>query len=186
MPRLYTQTGDDGYTGLLGEDRIPKYHPQAEAIGCLDEASAALGIARAVSKAPQTGPFILTVQRDLYHMMAEIAASPKNSARFRVIDTARVTWLEEQAQAFGAEINMPDDFILPGDSLAGAAMALARAVVRRAERRVAELTHTHLIDNPQLLRYINRLSSLCFAIELLENQVSGVASSTLAKDSDKP
>jgi cob(I)alamin adenosyltransferase len=185
MTRFYTQTGDDGYTSLLGEGRVPKYHPQTEAIGSLDEATAALGVARAVSRAPQTGPLLLSIQRDLYHMMAEIAASPENSSRFRMVDASRVTWLEQQTDTLSAKVQIPEEFIVPGDSLAGATMALARTVVRRAERRVAEITHHGLVENQELLRYLNRLSSLCFVLELLENQVAGVSSPTLAKDDDR-
>jgi len=182
MDRFYSQTGDDGYTSLLGEGRVPKYHPQTETVGSIDEASAALGLARATARASQTGPLLIAIQRDLYSMMAEIAATSENAARFRTIDAERVAWLGEQTDAISAEIDLPNEFILPGDSLSGAAMALARTVVRRAERRVAELVHSGQIENAELLRYLNRLSSLCFVLEILENQSAGVASPTRAKD----
>jgi cob(I)alamin adenosyltransferase len=170
MSPFYTRTGDDGTTGLLGEGRLPKYHPRLEALGALDEASAALGLARALCKAPQSGPILVDVQRDLYHLMAEVAATPENVQRFRTVDQTRVKWLESQADALAALISVPDEFILPGDSLAGAALALARTIVRRAERRLAELLDKGEVSNPVLLQYLNRLSSLCFALELLENQ----------------
>ena len=75
---------------------------------------------------------------------------------------------------------MPNDFIVPGDSPAGAALALARTIVRRSERCVAQLTHEGAIKNPHLLRYLNRLSSLCFALELHENRIWGIEDPTLA------
>jgi len=181
MPSFYTRTGDDGYTGLLGEGRIPKYHPVTEAVGAIDEAAAALGIGRASCRGERSAALILTVQRDLYHLMAEIAATPENAARFRYIDVSRVSWLEGQTDALSDLVELPGDFILPGDSSAGAALALARTVVRRAERRVARLYHDQLIENPELLHYLNRLSSLCFVLELYENQAAGISSSTLAR-----
>ncbi|MGW8249300.1 MAG: ATP:cob(I)alamin adenosyltransferase, partial [Anaerolineales bacterium] len=79
------------------------------------------------------------------------------------------------------QVRLPEEFILPGDSQAGALLSLARTVVRRAERRVADLFHAGEIENPDLLRYLNRLSSLCFVLELLENQAAGAQDTTLAK-----
>ncbi len=184
MSQFYTRSGDDGYTGLLGEGRVPKYHPRTEAVGAVDEATAALGMARASSVAPETNPLLVTVQRDLYHLMAEIAATPENAARFRRIDRARVEWLELKTDEISARVTLPGEFILPGDSPGGAAVSLARALARRAERRVAELLHKELIENRELLRYLNRLSSLCFALELLENQAAGKARPTLAKEDE--
>jgi cob(I)alamin adenosyltransferase len=181
MPTFYTRTGDDGYTGLLGEGRVPKYHPITEAVGAIDEAAAALGIARAACQGERSSTLILAVQRDLYHLMAEIASTRENAARFRQIDASRVKWLEEQTDLLSNQVEMPKDFILPGDSSSGAAFALARTVVRRAERSVARLYHEQLIENPHLLRYLNRLSSLCFVLELYENQTVGVASPSLAR-----
>lgn len=183
MTKLYTQTGDDGYTGLLGQGRTQKYSPRMEAVGAVDEASAALGLARANSQLPQTGSLLLTAQRDLYHLMAEIAASPQTAARFRTITAEHVTRLEAHIDAIGEQVTLPEEFILSGDSPAGAALALARTIVRRSERRVALLVHSGEIENHHLLRYLNRLSSLCFVLELLENQAAGDDTPTLAKDS---
>ncbi len=161
---------------------MPKYHPQLEAVGSLDEATAALGMARAICRTDQARTIIIQIQGDLYHLMAEVAASPENAARFRKIDTARVEWLEEKAAAINEQVKVPEEFIIPGDTQSGAALDLARTVIRRAERRVAVLLHEDLIQNKDLLRYLNRLSSLCFLLELLENQASGKNSPTLAKD----
>jgi cob(I)alamin adenosyltransferase len=181
MPRFYTRKGDDGYTSLLGEGRVPKYAPQPETVGTIDEAAAALGLARATCKAVQTGPIIVQAQRDLYRIMAEIAASPDSAARFRKINAEQVTWLETQTDALNSIIDMPNEFILAGDSPAGAALDLSRTIVRRAERKVAELWHKKMLVNQEILRYLNRLSSLCFALELLENQAAGKSSTTFAK-----
>jgi cob(I)alamin adenosyltransferase len=181
MTRFYTGQGDDGYTGVLGEGRIPKYHPKTEAVGVLDEATAALGVARSHSRTQGIPELVLNIQRDLYGLMAEVSATPENAARFRVIDADRVAWLEEQTDEFGKSVEIPKEFVLPGDSMGGAAFSLARTIVRRAERRVAELLHTGDLGNKELLKYLNRLSSLCFLLELVENQSSGKSQPTLAK-----
>jgi len=177
---FYTRKGDDGSTGLLGEGRVPKYHPRPEAVGAVDEATSALGMARAACSAPQIPPLMLEVQRHLYLLMAELAATPEEADKFRATDDGKVAWLEAQIDELGKSVNLPKEFILPGDTAGGAALDLARTAVRRAERRVAELYHLKEIANPNLLAYLNRLSSLCFVLELLENQYAGRAT-TLAK-----
>ncbi len=180
-PNLYTRTGDDGSTGLLGEGRVPKDDPRMEAVGALDEANAALGVSRAACEDPRSRGILLTVQRDLYGLMAEAAALPENAARFRSIDAERVAWLEAQIAAIEQTVPPVTEFIVPGDTPAGAALDLARTVVRRAERRLVALHRAGGIENPDLLRYVNRLSSLCFALELLENHRAAGQSPTLAK-----
>lgn len=175
MSPFYTRTGDEGSTGLLGEGRVPKFDLRIEALGALDEATAALGLARAMAAAPQIGPLLLDVQRDLYHLMAEVGATPENAEKFRKIDENQVRWLEEQTDALEKMVELPREFILPGETPSSAALALARTVTRRAERRVVELFHARGVSNPALLAYLNRLSSLCFVLELLENQAGGQA-----------
>lgn len=170
---FYTAKGDDGMTGLLGEGRVPKYHARMEAVGTLDETSAALGLARAQCSAPQTPRILIQAQRDLYKLMAEVAATPENAEKFRGIEEEQVKWLEHETDELSKVVEIPREFILPGDTLSGAALSLARAVVRRAERRVVELYDGEEVVNLHLQRYLNRLSSLCFVLELLENQSAG-------------
>jgi len=181
MSPIYTRAGDDGTTGVLGESRLPKYHPRMETLGVLDEASAALGLARVLSKVPETGNLLKDIQRDLYTIMAEVAATPENAGQFQIMAPRRVQWLETQVDAIVAIAPIPSEFILPGDSQGGAALDLARTVVRRAERRVAQLLDTGEIENRVLLLYLNRLSSLCFALEVFENAQAGIPT-TLAKE----
>ena len=180
---FYTAKGDDGTTGLLGEGRVPKYHARMEALGALDEASAALGVARTQVQAAETPAILIEVQRDLYKFMAEVAATPANAERFRAVDAARVHWLEQQTESVSSRVQIPKEFILPGDTPGGAALSLARAIVRRAERRVVLLFDEGEVKNPDLQRYLNRLSSLCFVLELLENESAGRPTS-LARESD--
>jgi cob(I)alamin adenosyltransferase len=182
MTQFYTRTGDDGYTGLLGEGRIAKYHPRAEAVGALDEATASLGLARATCQDTQIASLIKAVQRDLYQLMAEVAATPENAARFRTIDSARVSWLEAETDRLSQQVTIPNEFILPGDTPGGAALSVARTIVRRAERKLTYLLHSGEVENIELLRYLNRLSSLCFVLELLEDHSSGISSPSLAKE----
>lgn len=173
MTKFYTSKGDDGTTGTLGKIRLPKYHPRIKALGTLDETTATLGLARALSHAPQVSAILLKAQRDLYALMGEVAATPDNAAKFRTINADSVSWLEEQIDILSKKVEMPQEFILPGESKAGGALSVARAVTRRAERRVAELLDTKELENAELLRYLNRLSSLCFILELAENQFEG-------------
>ena len=105
MSPFYTRTGDDGSTGLLGESRPLKYHPRIEALGALDEASAALGLARALCQAPQAKPILMDIQRDLYALMAEIAAAPENTERFQALEPLRIQWLESHAVEFQPSAN---------------------------------------------------------------------------------
>ena len=170
MTPLYTRRGDDGCTGWLGKGRLPKYHPRIEALGAIDEANAALGLARALATQEQTAALIREVQRDLYHLMSELAASPETVERFRTLTVERLQWLETQTDLLTGRVTLPSEFIRPGDTVAGAALDLARTTIRRAERRVAALLDAKEIENPLLLQYLNRLSALCFALELLEIQ----------------
>ena len=178
---FYTGKGDDGTTGLLGKGRVPKDDARIEALGTLDESSAALGLARASVRDERCAPLLLQAQRDLYQLMAEVASSPENAGQFH-FEAARVQWLEEQIKRLGQTVQMPGEFIIPGDSPAEATLSMARAVVRRAERRLVELLNDNETVNPALQQYLNRLSSLLFVLELIENQASG-RETTRAKQS---
>lgn len=182
--KLYTRSGDEGYTGLLGPDRVPKYDPRIAASGDVDEASAALGLARSMAASAEVRAVLLETQRDLYHLMAEVAAAPAAADQFRYIDPNCVARLEARTEAFSATLPPLTEFVVPGDSLAGAALHLARTVVRRAERQVARLLHDGALTNPELLRYLNRLSSLCFVLALVEDRAAGVDRATPAKDAE--
>lgn len=182
MTRYFTRTGDGGSTGLLGSGRVSKNDLRMETLGAVDETSAALGLARSLCQAPGLAEIILQVQRELYRFMSEVAASPENSQRFHVIDAEKVEWLEAQMELLEQKVSPIKEFVVPGDSPASAALDLARAVARRAERRVVELKQRGDIENPDLLRFMNRLSSLCFLMELFEIQHSSKRKPTFAKE----
>lgn len=179
--KFYSATGDDGTTSLLGEGRVKKYHPRPEAYGTVDEAQAALGVARAAMQDAGAAEVVLQAQRDLYQLMAELAATKDAASKFRAIDGDRVKWLEDQTDLYGARLHLPREFTLSGASPSGAYLDLARAIVRRAERQVVRLFDERMIDNRELLRYLNRLSSLCFVLSRYEDTVGG-GSVTLARD----
>lgn len=181
MPAYYSRSGDDGTTGLLGKGRVPKYDLIPEVLGTIDEVTAHLGMARSFSQVSETQEALLKIQRDLYGMMSETAAAPENREKFHAIGPEQVGWIEAQVDRLSLLVEVPGEFIVPGDSQAGAALDVARTVVRRAERRMAELAHRREGLNPDLLRYLNRLSSLVFVMELRENQVAGKSKPTLAK-----
>lgn len=186
MKKFYTGTGDDGTTGLLGKARVPKYHPQPEAFGAVDEASATLGLVRATIQDREVAEVMVQAQRDLYHLMAELAATPETAAQFRTIDAARVDWLEAQIDAYGKRIEPLNEFAVPGDSLSGALLDLARTIVRRAERRVVKLRDDGLIENDYLIGYLNRLSTLCYVLARYEDTRGRPDQSTSVKAQDRP
>ncbi|MDR3572733.1 MAG: cob(I)yrinic acid a,c-diamide adenosyltransferase [Anaerolineaceae bacterium] len=184
MASIFTRAGDEGYTGILGKGRVPKYDLRLEAVGTLDEANACLGVARHHCQDPKSKQLLIHIQHQLYTLMGEIAATPENAEKFSAITSEQVDWLEECTNKLTQTTKFPSEFIVPGDTLAGAALDVARTVVRRSERRVVELFHQKAITNSELLRYLNRLSSFLFALELSENQFSGRDYLTLGKDLD--
>lgn len=181
MPTFYTRKGDEGFTGLPGKGRIPKNDLRIETVGVLDEVTASLGMARYLSQSSRSKEILVKVQRDLNCFMTEVAASSGAVTDLELIGPAQVTWLEEQTDLLSHEVDVPKEFIVPGDSQAGAALDLARTIVRRAERRLVELVHRDHLPKPELLRYINRLSSLCFLLELFENILAGNGPPTLMR-----
>jgi cob(I)alamin adenosyltransferase len=175
MAKVTTGTGDTGYTGLLGEQRVPKYDPRPETFGTVDEATSALGLARATTADATTREMILHVQRDLYVLMAELATPPENlDAVGMRITPDHVAWLEASEEQLKSEVAIPNKFVIPGDSLDGAALDLARTIIRRAERMAARLLHDGVIANGDVLRYLNRLSDLVFILaRYLEAKAQG-------------
>jgi len=140
-----------------------------------------MGLVRATINSERNRAVLLQSQRHLYCIMTELASTPETAATFNCLGAEQVTWLEAQTDAITAEITLPREFIVPGDSLPGATLDVARAVVRRAERLVVKLMHDGLATNPQIVRYINRLSSLLFVMARYEDALAGVGKVTLAR-----
>jgi cob(I)alamin adenosyltransferase len=182
MSKAYTRKGDNGFTGLLGGERVPKYAPRPEAYGTLDEAQAAMGMARAAAQDPRTQAILLDAQRDLYHIMAELAAAtPQVAAQVDRLPQGRTEWLERTIDDLEEELLPLRAFVVPGDNPASAVLHLARTVVRRAERQVACLVHQGDVSNAELIRYLNRLSSLLFVLARREDWLAGLESPTQAQ-----
>lgn len=173
--RLFTGKGDDGSTDLLGA-RVAKDDARIDLLGTLDEATSAIGLARAQAQSERTPPLLVTVQRDLYEIMAELAYTDDLRPGSRQFDGARVIWLEDQTDGLTTEVSLPPEFVLPGDSVSGAALDVARTVVRRSERETVALHHHQQLRNHEILRYLNRLSSLLFIAARFEDRASGVKS----------
>ena len=178
--KWYTGAGDDGFTGVLGRERVPKYAIRPEAYGTVDEVSAFLGLARAQTQDERVRSLLIAVQRDLYSLMGDLATVPETATRPPWLSVDRLDWLEAQTDALGAEVEMPRAFIVPGDSAAGAALEVARTVTRRAERLVARLAHEGELRDEAPLKYLNRLSSLLFVLAHVEDRAAGVEKFTLA------
>lgn len=183
MAKVTTGTGDTGYTGLLGDQRVAKYYPRPDTFGTVDEATSALGLARAFTQDETARAVILHLQQDLYVLMAELATLPENQAAIGMAMTAdHVRWLEETEDRLKAEVVIPNKFIIPGDSLDGAALDLARTIIRRAERMTVRLLHDGVIANGETVRYLNRLSDVVFILaRYLEAKQGGSTQASPAK-----
>ncbi len=166
MAKVTTGQGDQGYTGLLGSERVPKYDARVEALGLLDESTSTLGLARATATEERVRALILGWQQTLYQMMAEIAATTNSAGKLQIskIGEADVVALEQTAEVLKREVEIGNRFIVPGETLSGASLDLARSVVRRAERHVARMLHGGDLANPEVLRYLNRLSDTLFVL----------------------
>jgi cob(I)alamin adenosyltransferase len=165
MAKVTTGTGDAGYTSLLGNQRVPKYDVRPDTFGTVDEATSALGLARALSQSERARDVILHAQRDLYVLMAELATLPENlDAVGMRMTPEHVRWLETTEEELKAEVEIPNKFVIPGDSPDGAALDVARTTIRRAERMTAKLLHEGIITNGETVRYLNRLSDVIFVL----------------------
>ena len=165
MAKVTTGTGDAGYTGLLGSERVAKYDPRPDTFGTVDEATSALGLARATTLDPKVKEIIYRIQNELYILMAELATTPENYEKMGFRMTAEhVQWLEQVEESLKQEVEIPNKFVIPGDTLDGAALDLARTIIRRAERMAVKLLHDGVIQNDELIRYLNRLSDLVFIL----------------------
>jgi cob(I)alamin adenosyltransferase len=186
MPRIYTRTGDAGDTGLVGGGRVPKDDPRVEAYGTVDEANSALGLLAAHLDG-DAADAVRAMQRALFAIGAELAtprplapgaapgAAPglaPGAAPGPAVGPDDVAALEALIDAWDAELPPLRQFVLPGGSPAAAACHLARAVVRRAERRVVTLARTAPV-NPEILRYLNRLSDALFVLARWLNHREG-------------
>lgn len=175
--RIYTRTGDKGTTGLFGGQRVGKDSPRIEAEGAVDECNATLGLVRTLLDDPELDQRLAWIQSDLFVVGADLAMphlqGKAAAAWVPRVQAEDVTRLERWIDAAEAELEPLRSFILPGGAPAAAQLHFARAVCRRAERRVVGLASQEAL-NPQVIAYLNRLSDLLFVWARLANQRAGV------------
>jgi cob(I)alamin adenosyltransferase len=163
---IVTKTGDQGETSLMYGRRVPKNDQRVEAYGAVDELTAALGLARAACDDKFVAEQILAAQKDLINVMGELSTLPEDRQRyvkdgFQIVDPkmvdrvgAVIVDLEKDKSLY------PKDWVIPGSNPVSAALDLARTICRRAERHVSMLND----PNPEILRYLNRLSDFCWIL----------------------
>lgn len=169
LSKIYTRTGDNGESGLVGGGRQKKSHLQFSAIGDVDEANAAIGFASAVLDKSSTAFEVLQqVQNDLFDLGADLATPPDLDGALRIPADATV-WLEQGIDSLSENLDPLTSFVLPGGKEGAARIHVARTVVRRSERTVASLAESQDL-NPEILKYLNRLSDLLFQMARVQNQ----------------
>lgn len=173
LNKIYTRTGDDGTTGLVDGSRCPKHSARIAAIGSVDEANSAIGLA-VLAVGSDAATALTRIQNDLFDSGADLATPAKDGEDFapsemvlRIVP-AQVAWLESEIDALNETLAPLTSFILPGGGEAAARIHLARAIVRRAERDMVALHHEEAI-NPAALQYANRLSDYLFTLSRAVN-----------------
>lgn len=173
LTRIYTKGGDKGETSLGDGSRIEKHALRVDAFGTIDEANAAIGLARHYAEGEALA-MLARIQQDLFDLGADLCV-PQGSARsataLRILPS-QTTRLEREIDAMNADLPPLDSFILPGGTALAAQLHLARTVARRAERRVTALAEAEAV-NPEAVKYLNRLSDHLFVMSRLANRAAG-------------
>jgi cob(I)alamin adenosyltransferase len=167
--KIYTRKGDDGTTGLWYGGRVPKYAGRPEAYGSVDEAASALGLARAAAeRGGELYTDILRIQNELFVAGAELATAPEAAERLEPgvskVTPEMVDRLEADIDRYMDRVDLPPKFVIPGGTELSARLDVARAAVRRAERRVAALKDAGELADQIVVTYLNRLSDALFAM----------------------
>jgi cob(I)alamin adenosyltransferase len=174
--KIYTKTGDEGETGLFAGPRVPKDDARIEAYGTVDELNSVLGMVRNESLDEALDLLILNLQKRLFTIGAELATPEPQMVGLATIGDQDVVALEAEIDRYDDELPPLKAFIIPGGTHAARALHLARAICRRAERRVVTLTGTagKTAVSPTIVRYLNRLSDLLFVLSRVANHRAGV------------
>ncbi len=157
-PPVSTGSGDDGTTTLLGGGRLAKDDERVALLGDVDEASASLGMARAEAEDKETAELLLGLQRLLYRIMGDVAMPKEQNA----VGPEDVKTVDEALENWRARTEIPDEFVVPGESKLGALLDFSRSVVRRVERGMVAVGLVQ--DHPNALEVVNRLSDLLFVV----------------------
>ncbi|HLE77420.1 MAG TPA: cob(I)yrinic acid a,c-diamide adenosyltransferase [bacterium] len=171
MTKIYTRAGDRGETGLIGGARVPKDHPRVQAYGAIDELNSHLGVVIAALDDADTAGLLRSIQHRLFDLGAELA-TPASETAESGMSLDQVEALEHAIDGAEQTLTPLREFILPGGSHAAAALHVARAVARRAERHVVTLARSEPV-NPQIVPYLNRLSDLFFVLARAANRRAG-------------
>jgi cob(I)alamin adenosyltransferase len=175
--RIYTKKGDDGTTGLLYGGRVGKDDVRTEVYGTLDEVVSALGIARAGGLVERVREIAVRLQREMFIVGAQLATSEKHQVKLEPGVSKVTPDMTERAEAdidgLIAEHPLPQEFILPGATQGAAGLDLARSTVRRAERQAVAMHRAELMPDPEILRYLNRVSDLLFVMARYEEAERG-------------
>jgi cob(I)alamin adenosyltransferase len=174
--KIYTKTGDNGTTGLLGQGRVPKDDVRIEAYGTVDELNAVLGLVRAHGLGPALDGLAAQLQEELFVVGSALADPSPGGPFHNAITAEHITRLENTIDTLETELKALTEFILPGGTLAAAQIHLARTVCRRAERLTVRLLRQEGEGVAQsLIIYLNRLSDLLFVLARLVNHRAGIA-----------
>jgi len=166
--KTFNKKGDSGETSLLYGDRVAKSDARCEAYGTIDEVVSTLGLARQFCQ-PEVKLIVFEIQKELFVVGAELATPAEHyeklAAKGNVVTVEMTQRLENWINEFEAKVKMPDAFVIPGGRGAGsAALDMARAIIRRAERRIVSLKQSGVAVNDEVLKYINRLADLLFTL----------------------
>jgi cob(I)alamin adenosyltransferase len=166
--KIYTRKGDDGTTSLWYGGRVSKANLRTEAYGTLDEAASALGVARSLCDDERLRSDVLRLQNELFVAGAELATAPEARERLEpgvsAVSDEMVARLERDIDSYMAEVRLPPKFVIPGGTRLSAELDVARAVLRRAERRIVALAEAEELPGSSLLPYVNRAADLLFAM----------------------
>jgi cob(I)alamin adenosyltransferase len=170
LTRIYTRLGDSGETHLGDMSRVPKTHPRIDAYGTVDELSAHIGVALAIGGLPDNfADWLRRIQNDLFDLGADVSVpldEPSGRERLRV-SSDQVDWLEQRCDEVNAHLEPLKSFVLPGGTAAAAQLHVCRTVCRRAERLAVACGE---LLNPEVVRYLNRLSDLLFILSRGANE----------------
>lgn len=170
--KIYTRAGDGGETGLYGGTRVPKDAIRVQTFGTVDEMNAALGVALTLIEDDEVAAVLKRIQGELFEVGADLATPAERGSTVPRLGSSATTQLEAEIDRFETELSPLRNFILPGGSPGGASLHLARVVCRRAERHLVTLAFSEDV-NPEVSRYLNRLSDHLFTLARLVNHRAG-------------
>lgn len=176
--KIYTRKGDDGSTGLLYGGRVSKDDIRTDVYGTIDETVSAMGVARAGGLVKRVEDIVIRLQREMFVAGAHLATAESNQSKLQAgvsrVTPAMTEQAERDVDQLTAEHPLPQEFILPGEMPGSAGLDLARSTVRRAERRAVTMDREGIMPDPEILRWLNRVSDLLFVLARYQEAASGV------------